>query len=290
MKIMETEFQTPVIKINYEEVKNTLQEKLEDYKGLVVTEDTLKASKEAQKELANLRINIDDYRKEKKKELEQPIKGFEQQCKELISLVQEVEKPLKKAIKVFDDEKRLEKKKIAEQLIEENIIKLGLYGKYAAELTVDDKYLNLSTTKKFVKEDLEQRADILKQKQTMEEEKINTIQVIINAENEKIKNKMSINEFTYIINKGEMPEIVAEIKERGKKIYESENLVTTEKTEEQVSEAKEKEQEKVVDSSQIEKIYQATYKVTGTYNELKSVSKFLKESDIAYQVTEQYEM
>lgn len=290
MKIMETEFQTPVITINYEEVKNTLQEKLEDYKGLVVTEDTLKASKEAQKELANLRINIDDYRKKKKEELEQPIKGFEQQCKDLISLVQEAEIPLKKAIKVFDDEKRLEKKKIAEQLIEESMIKFGLYGKHAAELTVDDKYLNLSTSKKFVKEDLEQRAGILKQQQIMEEEKINTIQVIINAENEKIKNKMSINEFTYIINKGDMPEIVAEIKERGKKIYESENLVTTEKTEEQVSEAKKKEQEKVVDSSQIEKIYQATYKVTGTYNELKSVSKFLKESDIAYQVTEQYEM
>lgn len=290
MKIMETEFQTPVITINYEEVKNTLQEKLEDYKGLVVTEDTLKASKEAQKELANLRINIDDYRKKKKEELEQPIKGFEQQCKDLISLVQEAEIPLKKAIKVFDDQKRLEKKKIVEQLIEESMIKFGLYGKYAAELTVDDKYLNLSTSKKFVKEDLEQRAGILKQQQIMEEEKINTIQVIINAENEKIKNKMSINEFTYIINKGDMPEIVAEIKERGKKIYESENLATTEKTEEQVSEAKKKEQEKVVDSSQIEKIYQATYKVTGTYNELKSVSKFLKESEIAYQVTEQYEM
>ena len=40
----------PIIEANFDEVKANLQQMLEDYKGLVVTEDTLFACKDAQKE------------------------------------------------------------------------------------------------------------------------------------------------------------------------------------------------------------------------------------------------
>ncbi len=103
MDIQVTEFQAPKIAINYETLSAELDKFLVDYTGLVVTEQTLAGCKAAQKELAGLRVKIDTYRKDKKKELEKPIKDFEAQCKELISLVDSVEQPIKEGIKVFDD-------------------------------------------------------------------------------------------------------------------------------------------------------------------------------------------
>ena len=75
----------PVIQINFEELKGHLTNLLNDYKGLVVTEGNLQTCKAKQKELASTRIKIDNYRKEKKKELSKPITFFEAQCKDLIS-------------------------------------------------------------------------------------------------------------------------------------------------------------------------------------------------------------
>ena len=77
MDIQVKEFQAPVIVINYETLKAELEKFLADYTGIVVTEDTLAGCKAAQKELASLRVKIDTYRKDKKKELEKPIKNFE---------------------------------------------------------------------------------------------------------------------------------------------------------------------------------------------------------------------
>jgi len=80
--------QLPIINMNYEEVKASLIETTEKYKGIVVTEEGLKDCKATQKELAGVRNKIDDYRKAIKREMEKPIKSFEGQCKELIGLVE----------------------------------------------------------------------------------------------------------------------------------------------------------------------------------------------------------
>ena len=45
--------------------------------------------------------------------------AFEEQCKELIGLVEQVERPIKEGISVFDDEKRAEKRRQAEEYIKE---------------------------------------------------------------------------------------------------------------------------------------------------------------------------
>ena len=79
--------QLPVIQINFDEMKNALTETLDYYEGIIVAEDNLCECKEAQRELAGVRIKIDNYRKDKKKELSKPIIDFEDQCKELIKLV-----------------------------------------------------------------------------------------------------------------------------------------------------------------------------------------------------------
>ena len=59
--------QLPVIEINYEDVKKSLEETMGKYKGIVVTEEGLQDCKATQKKLAGLRNNIDKYRKDKKR-------------------------------------------------------------------------------------------------------------------------------------------------------------------------------------------------------------------------------
>ena len=58
--------QVPIIKTNFEEVKENLIVNLERYKGIIVTDETLKDCKATQKDLAGLRAKIDKYRKETK--------------------------------------------------------------------------------------------------------------------------------------------------------------------------------------------------------------------------------
>ena len=224
MEIIEKVYQPAQITINFEELKATLVKKLEEYKTLVVTEETLGGSKAAQKELSSMRTTIDNYRKSKKKELEAPIKSFEDQCKELIALIAEAETPLKDAINVYDDMKRDEKKKQAEEIIKEAIDVNGLYGKYADCLNVIDKYMNLTCTKKSVVEDVQARAAVLKQQQNSEEERFATIRTAIENENSRLHSKLSISDFSFIINSGaDLGRVITEIKNHADRIYEAEN-------------------------------------------------------------------
>lgn len=293
MDIEVREFKAPKIVINYEDLKAELEKNLESYRGLIVTEDTLAGSKAAQKELASLRVKVDTYRKDKKKEIEKPIKAFEAQCKELISLIESVEKPIKDGIKVFDDQKREEKRQQALELIDEVAKSCELNAKYAAKLDVLDKYMNLTATAKGVKEDLEIRAFALKVEQDREQERLDIIQSVIDSENARISTKLSMKDFEYCMMYSNITtaEVIQEIKQRAKQIYEAENK-PTEPIKEQEPTNTQPEAETAENEPQIQadKQYTATLKLVGNITELRSVSAYLREHGISYEVLDQREV
>ena len=289
MDIEVKEFQPPKIVINYDTLKAELEKHLKVYSGLIVTAETLDGSKAAQKELASLRVKIDTYRKEKKKEIEKPIKEFEDQCKELVALVESVEKPIKEGIKVFDDQKREEKRQKALQLAAEVVEAAGLNEKYADKLDVIDKYMNLTATAKAVKEDLETRAFALKIEQDREEERLEIINSVIDSENQKLKTKLTTDMFNRMIDsEASTSTIIEEIKLRAAVLYEAENKPVEPPKEEQPTETPQQ-QEKAVNEAQVqpEKHYTATLKLVGTLEELRSVSAYIKEHGISYEVLDQ---
>ena len=192
----------PVIQINFEEMKTALVERLEQYQGIIVTENTLSECKEAQKELASVRIKIDTYRKDKKKELSKPIAYFEDQCKNLIGLIEQAEEPLKYGIKVFDDKRREEKRNIAVKIIAEVVSEQELDEKYALRLNVDERYCNLSIKEVEVRNDVEARAMTLKVEQDREKELLDIVKSTIEFENMRITTKMRIDEFQKYFNMG----------------------------------------------------------------------------------------
>ena len=80
MKELEVNKQLPVIKANFDEVKESLNQSLEKYKGIIVTEETLQDCKKTQQDLSKVKNGIETFRKSVKKDMEVPIKEFEAKC------------------------------------------------------------------------------------------------------------------------------------------------------------------------------------------------------------------
>lgn len=292
----------PVIKINFKEMKAALQDTLSEYQGIVVTEQSLSTCKAKQKDLASLRVKIDNYRKDKKKDLSKPITEFENQCKELIGLIEQAEKPIKAGIKVFDDQKRDLKRNQAIELAKEVAVEYELNEKYADRLEILDKYCNLTAKSNEVKEDLISKAMTLKVEQDREDELIDIIKDVIDSENERINRKMKFEDFKRYIDRGmSAKEVIAEIKLSASRIYEAENPPIPEPIPEPnivpepiqkpiQNPVKEPVYEPIFAPIQEEPTYYAIYRIVGKHEQLLSVSKFLKDNGINYTVTEDGEI
>jgi hypothetical protein len=214
----------PIIDINFEEVKEDLKEQLEGYKSLVVTDESLSLCKNQQKSLAGLKGKIDTYRKDVKRVMSEPIIAFEDKCKQLVSLIEQAEQPLKDGIKVFDDMKREEKRAAAQIIINAAIVKHGLLEKYAYQLTVVDKYLNLTSKTSEVKEDVDQRIFVLVGQQQKEQELLELIQDAIDTVNKSIKKQVNISSVQWMINRGmSTKEVIQSINSLADQIREAEN-------------------------------------------------------------------
>lgn len=288
----------PVIKINFKEMKSALQGTLTEYQGIVVTEQSLSTCKAKQKDLASLRVKIDNYRKDKKKDLSKPIKEFENQCKELIGLIEQAEQPIKEGIKVFDDQKRDLKRNQAIELAKEVAAEHGLNEKYSDRIEILDKYCNLTAKSNEVKEDLISKAMTLKVEQDREEELIDIIKDVIDSENERINRKMKFEDFKRYIDRGmSAKEVIAEIKLSASRTYEAENPPAPEPIPEPVQNIMPEPEpikqpifEPIFEPIQEESTYYAVYRITGKHRQLLSVSKFLKDNGIDYTVIDDGEI
>lgn len=287
MKEIIVNTQLPVIRMNYEEVKLSIEESLKKYKGIVVTEEGLQDCKSTQKELAGLRRKIDDYRKSVKREMEIPIKEFESKCKELVSLVDQVENPIKEGITEFDNKRREEKKDKALEIINEAIENYKLEEKYSKELTILDKYLNLSASQKSVVEDIEQRAALLKQQQNADKAKAEmlkaTIETTLEAINKTIKTPLEYKDFERYIESGwDIARIVREINNQAELVRKAEQPKEEPKKEvpaEVISNIPE-----IKELKKDESLYFVDVHVEHNFGAIQALSKFLKDNGYKYEV------
>jgi len=91
---------------NYDQMKSVLTDYAERYRGIVVTEESLKGCQLVQRELAGMRRALDEKRKEVKRELQKPVAEFDQKAQDLIGIITEVENPIKEGIGVFEEARR----------------------------------------------------------------------------------------------------------------------------------------------------------------------------------------
>lgn len=277
MKEIEVKKRLPIILMNFNEVKSSLEDTMYKYRGIIVTEENLKKCKTTQKDLAKLRRGIDEYRKNVKKEMEKPIKEFEFKCKDLINLITEVERPIKDGIKIYDDKRREEKRLIAKEYIKESIKNYNLNEEYASKLTVKDKYLNLSGTLKSIKEDIDMQANILKNEQENEKNKKNIYKIsmksTIDSVNKKLNTKLTLGDFEeYLELDWPLDRILKEIENRS---YDMKNDVQTPLN--VISNYKNK-------LTKEDNKYFVDIHVSHNYEMIKALSQFLKENGYEYEV------
>lgn len=215
------------VNVNFEEVKTSLIENLEKYKGIVVTDDNLKDCKDIQKSLSKLKKDIDSNRKEVKKLLEAPIKNFEGQCKELVSLISEVDTPIKEGIAIFDEKKREEKREYAREIIKEALREYPLDEKYSGSLIVLDKYTLVATSKKGIKEDIFNRAKEIYKAQEDEKriykENLAIIKETVDQANLNIISKLDVDIYIKKLEEGVNPTyIIREINNTASNLREAE--------------------------------------------------------------------
>lgn len=186
-KLMQLEIikqELPIVEFNYDQMKQYLSIKLDEFKDIVVTEETLKDDKSTQKDLASLRIKLDNFRKDVKNELSKPIQEVEGKIKDLIQMVEAVEKPLKQGIDVFSQRERDLKREKCQEIATELIDTYKLNSKYASRIEIKDKFLNVTATVSSIKDDLTEQCDRLKDQQIDEEIIQETIENHIKSVNE----------------------------------------------------------------------------------------------------------
>lgn len=206
-----------VINFNFDDVKKALQEYSKKYKDLIVTEENEKEMVDVKNELGRLEKEIDKYRLDNKKIMEKPIKEFEAKCKDLIEILKNVSNPIREQLNLFEENRKKQKEEEVKILVENVIDKYGLEDKYAAQLTINSKYLNKGQKENDTLKDLEQRAELLKNSQDQEkqlqkikEERIDFIQKTIEKKNKELDLNLKISNFMFLVNR-ELSEIMEEI-------------------------------------------------------------------------------
>lgn len=134
------------ITTNFEDIKKSLVAVLDDYKGIIVTEDTVKKSKKDVAELRKIRSSIDDEKKRVKKLWNEPYVEFENKCKELMALVDEPIKEINSQVEEFEQKEIEEKKNHFFELYQGNIDDLADYLPFVNVLP--EKWMNKAFTDK----------------------------------------------------------------------------------------------------------------------------------------------
>lgn len=151
--VMQTDLATAlpaVLEFNFEDLKKALAERMELYRGLVVTEDGIKAAKQDRADLNKLREAIEAKRKEVKKACMAPYTEFEGRVKELVQLVDAPIAAIDGQLKEYEKKRRAEKRAEIAAIYEETVGELK--GILPFERLWRDEWYNTAWSMKKIRE------------------------------------------------------------------------------------------------------------------------------------------
>lgn len=141
------------IRWNNEELKAEIAEKMQEYKSLAFTEETIKEAKADRAKLNKLRTAFEDERKRIKKLCMAPYDEFEKQVKELIALIDEPIRLIDSQIKEVEEQRRVEKKGKVLEFYESTIGPLR--GVLPFEKVFRPEYLNATKSMKSITQEIQ---------------------------------------------------------------------------------------------------------------------------------------
>lgn len=146
------------IEWNKAELEAAVKAKVDSYKGIVYTEETLKSAKADKAELNNLLKAIEERRKKVKEIINEPYADFEKELKSVTDLIKRQTEEIGKQIDSFEDKQREEKKQKIQEAYDSAIGDLKEVLPFTK--VFDSRYLNktykLNTAISEVKAKIEQ--------------------------------------------------------------------------------------------------------------------------------------
>lgn len=94
---------------NFDEMKEALTEFIEPYTQLIVSEDAIAEAKADRAKINAVAKHVDDYRKLVKKVYTEPLKQFEDKCKELVSICDQGKNNIDTQLAEFEERRKEEK-------------------------------------------------------------------------------------------------------------------------------------------------------------------------------------
>lgn len=145
--------QIGVIDFNLSELKQALAEEVEIYKGLVVSEDNIQASKRDLASLRKIRTQIDDRKKAVKKAFIEPYTKFENEVKEAFAILDEPINHIDKQVKEFEELRKEAKKNHCREVYSAAVGDMADFIPF--ERIFNEKWLNATSTDKDITDAVE---------------------------------------------------------------------------------------------------------------------------------------
>lgn len=273
-------FEPAQVKFNYEEIEAVLSENLKKYQGLTFTE---KEATECKKVIADLRKGkrlVDQYRVKTKKQLTEPIKAFEEQCKSLNEKFDSVIEPLLEQSRVFEEKEREAKRVKVEQILERVIEDLQLSDEIIKQMKFADSFFNKSTTLKSIEEDFHEQATRLLEQAEHERAQKELIKQHVEITNLKQETELQENAYVHLIGHKENDEI--------KQIIEAdaEKIKADQEKEKRLAGAKKMKESFDKEKTASNEKYIEVYEVTGTDEQLDKLEEFMNGLSLTWKVVE----
>ena len=140
------------------------------YRGLVVTDDNVKDMEKTQNELASMRRKIDKFRKDTKKQAEEPIKAFEMEIKDIQKVIADAEDPIVDQLDKYELARVNDARNSIMVEAKEIAVHESLREEYMLDFVIDQSWTNRTAKKAFVSQGIIAKITELKRVQDLDDQ------------------------------------------------------------------------------------------------------------------------
>ena len=267
------------IKFNFEQLKQEITTKVENYKHIVYSEDNIKEAKTDRANFNKLAKALNDEKIRVKNIVLEPYLPFEKQCNELIDLVKEASTHADTQIKSYEQQIKDEKLKQIMNFFLENV------GDYADLINFDDIYNERWLNATYKMEQIEK--DIL---HTLAKTKTDMAVIDSQFKEEDINKQVKMEYFNNISNPSVLTMAILKgntIIENNKKLemlkQKEESSQNITKSEEKITNSTENVTESLGNSPEDEELQTLDFRVHVTQRQKFALKEFLKSNNIKFE-------
>ena len=184
---------------------------VDEYKNMVLTDETLKDGKSVCTDLNKLKKKVDDERKRVEKLATEDVNIFKAEVKQVIAKIDEAYVPVKGQIDGFEQARQDDKRKKVQKVIDQLIQDQGLRDEYSCELVIQRSYLTKNSSMKSITDELTQVATAAGLAQDDFDKNTDLIKQMVGSNNNTFGVTLVAHQYLKLLEYKSVPEIMMEI-------------------------------------------------------------------------------